>query len=163
MPPRVTCLAYGMGGRLLATGRNCGRIQVRVAAAYRGGDLAAFSFSAGDGNPLELEAMNAKARAAHRWLLGRERITVETKAHASAVLSIDLSVVEAFDPMVAAGEENHGSKRVNRYENVAFRCALKSSDVSREVCFFQVNLISSTVEYVVSSENAQSTTPERTG
>lgn len=141
-----------MGGRLLGIGRNCGRIQLRVAAAYRGDPVKASSFAGSfEANTAENEAAGAEARGAHRWLLSRERVALEAKAHASAIRSIDFSVADEFDPRATVQE--HGSRNATRFEGLAFRCALKTSDVSREVRFFQANLLRSTVDYVPGTEN----------
>jgi hypothetical protein len=144
-----------MGGRLLGIGRNCGRIQLRVAVAYRDSPVKANDFAgAFEDHTAENEAACAEARAAHRWLLSRERVAVEAKAHASAVRSIDFSVADEFDPRATGG--GLPGLKATRFEGLAFRCVLKTSDISREVCFFQANLIRSTVDYIPRTDNEKS-------
>jgi len=127
-----------MRGRILGVGRNDGHIQLRVAAAYEG------HLKTSDGRE------SSEAGADYRWLLSRQRNMFEIKAHASAVSSIDFSVADEFDPR--KGAIDHGSNGVKRFEGLAFRCAMRTSDTSREVRFFQANLIFCAVDNIRRTE-----------
>lgn len=131
-----------MRGRILGVGRNDGHVQMRVAAAYKG----------------RLKTCNGResseAGADYRWLISRKRNMFEIKAHASAVSSIDFSVADEVDPR--KGAKDHGSKGVERFEGLAFRCAMRTSDTSREVRFFQANLFVCAADNVHKAEAEQS-------
>jgi hypothetical protein len=132
-----------MRGRILGIGRNDGHAQVRVTVAHKG------HLKIRDGRD------SSEAGAHKRWLLSRERNMFEIKAHAGAVSSIDFSVADEFDPR--KGIREHGSNNMQRFEGLAFCCAMRTSDTSREVRFFQANLFLCTVDFIRKTEAGRNT------
>ena len=149
-------LVYGCGGRVLASGRGDGGIQLRVAAAFRGqgvglvqvptrsnarqtqpgGASSADSGPIGDpdagpGPGFDVGWGGAAWRDGLRWLASRERCRLEAPRLAAAVESLDLAVAQEAAPGVTpeGGERGGWARR----EATLFRLVLRASDASREV------------------------------